>query len=168
MAEPTITPGRATQHETLVLKLEALLHELRPLALRHPDAAVPAPLATLAEALLFDARPFTERRKREALPASAPQLSGLVVQLGQALATLDAFEVRHTAWSPKLSAYVWRLGRSDAPIARLRPRLAQMTQDHQRDSERMRLEVIRLIEAKVSDAYERGVVEGRPGPPASG
>jgi hypothetical protein len=163
MAEPTVSPFRATQHETLVLKLEALLHEVRPLALRHPEAAVPAPLATLAEGLLFDVRPFTGRRRREAMPAAAPEFSGLVVQLGQALATLAAFEVRHTVWSPKLAAYVWRVGRDhDTPVARLRPRLAQISKEDRRDSEHMRAKVLHLIHAKVADAYERGLAGDSP------
>ena len=162
--QPTITPGRAIRHEALVLKLEALLHELRPLALRHPEAAVPAPLATLAEALLFDARPFTAPRLREPLPAAAPDFGGLVVQLGQAVATLDAFEVRHTMWSPELKAYAWRVGgKTDRPIARLRPRLARPTATERRESDRRLQEVLRMIEAKEVEAYDRGLAEGRAG-----
>jgi hypothetical protein len=110
MAEPTVTLREAEAHETLLLRLEALLGELRPLAARHPLAAVPAPLIALSESLLFDARAFTPRRRREALPAAAPDFSGLVVQLGQALAALDAFEARRSFWSAGRAAFVWRLG----------------------------------------------------------
>ena len=169
MAEPTVTRVRAEAHEALVLKLDALLTELRPLAVRHHASPVPAALGTLVEGLLFDARPFAPRQHREALPVAAPDYGGLVIQLGQALAVLDAFEVRHAVWSPQHAAYVWRLGRGDpAPVARLRPRLTRPPEADRRAGDRMRDAVVRRIDAKVEEAYERGLEEGRRGTPSSG
>jgi len=164
MAEPTVTLREAEAHEALLLRLEALLGELRPLAARHPLAAVPAPLIALSESLLFDARAFTPRRRREALPAAAPDFAGLVVQLGQALAALDAFEARRSFWSAGRAAFVWRLGaRGERPIGRLRPHLAQLAGDERAGADKLRAKLRRQIEARVAEAYEQGLRDARNG-----
>jgi len=169
MSEPTVTVREAEAHEALVLSLEALLSELRPLAARHPLAEVPPPLIALSEDLLYEARPFTPRARREALPAAAPQFGGLVVQLGQALAALDGFEVRRSFWSPERAAFVWRLGRDETrPIARLRPRLAKAADADRAATDKMRAKLRRHIEARIEEAYERGLAEGRTGTERSG
>ena len=165
-AEPVVTAAQAVAHEALVLKLEALLSELRPLAVRHPVQPVPAALATLAEALLFDARPFVPRRRRERLPAAAPDYAGLVVQLGQALAALDVFEVRRSFWSPERAAFVWRLGAGTAPAARLRPRLAKAEADRAQADKR-RDELHRMIMGRLAEAYEEGARDAQSVTPPS-
>jgi hypothetical protein len=168
MAEPTVTPLQAERHEALVVRLEAVLRELRPLAARHPDVAVDAPLRTLAETLLFEMRRALPRQDREPFPQVAETFAALVVQLGQALAALEVFEVRHSLWSPPHQAYVWRLGRGRSqPVARLRPRLAQQAEAERRDSDRMRREIVRRIEAKADAAYEQGYADAQNGKPPS-
>lgn len=166
MAEPVVTPDRARQHEAIVIRLEALLTELRPLVLRHPAAPVPGELAVVAEGLLFDTHRFLPRRsnQRQAFPAAAPDLAGLVVQLGQAQASLDQFEVRHSFWSETQRAYVWRLGPDrDLPVARLKPKLSATALEEQRQGDSMRDKVVRLIRAQVEEAYEQGRADAEAG-----
>lgn len=161
MTEPTLTAARAERHEALVLKLEALLHELRPLALRQPAAAVPEDLRVLAEGLLHDAIAFAPRREREPFPVAAPDLGALALQLGQVLAGLEAFEVRHTFWSREHNAYVWRLPRGEtAAVARLRPQLLKPTAPTPAD-ERRRAELITMFKARIDRAFDEGMAAGR-------
>jgi hypothetical protein len=168
MAEPTVTPLMAERHERLVLRLDALLRELRPLAVRHPEAPGNESLRATAEALLFDICRLLPRRGRVPFPAAAETLAPLVVQLGQAMAALDAFEVRHSLWSAKDQAYVWRLGAGRGqPVARLRPRLAPPAEGDRRGNERLRRELIRRIEAKADEAYARGYADAQSGKPVS-
>src|SRR6185312_1652878 len=122
MSEPTVTVREAEAHEALVLSLEALLSELRPLAARHPLAEVPPPLIALSEDLLF--------------------------------------EVRRSFWSPERAAFVWRLGRDETrPIARLRPRLARLADADRAATDKMRAKLRRHIEARIEEAYERGLAK---------
>lgn len=51
-----------------------------------------------ADALLFDITAFPRPRECEAFPNAAGALE-LSVQFGQAMAVLNAFEVRHSLWS---------------------------------------------------------------------
>ena len=160
MTEPHLTAARAERHEALVLKLEALLHELRPLALRQSAAAVPEDLRALAEGLLYDARDFAARRHRQTFPVAAPELGALALTLGQVLAGLEAYEVRHTLWSREHGAYVWRRSRgTTTPIARLRPQLLQVQTTV--ESERHRAELTRLFKARIDRAFAEGVEEGQ-------
>ena len=160
MIEPNISAARAERHEALVLKLEALLHELRPLALRQPAAAVPEDLRALAEGLLYDAIAFAPRKERKLFPVAAPELGALALQLSQVLASLEAYEVRHTLWSREHGAYVWRLSRGDlTPVARLRPQLLQPAA-RSADADRYRDKVIGLIKARIAEAYEEGLAAG--------
>jgi hypothetical protein len=161
MTEPHLTAARAERHEALVLKLEALLHELRPLALRQPAAAVPEDLRALAEGLLYDAATFAPRKERQPFPVAAPELGALALQLGQVLAALEAYEVRHTLWSREQGAYVWRLTRGGTtPVARLRPQLLKPAAKSAA-ADRHRAEVIRMIQARIDRAFAEGVEEGR-------
>ena len=102
MREPTLTHERAAAHETLFIKLDALTRQAEAVALRRPDAAVPAETRAAAEALLYDAgkmlgehlhsaHPGRRNKPHRGLPAAAETFAGLATQLGQALAGLDAF-----------------------------------------------------------------------------
>jgi len=163
MVEPNISAARAARHEALVLKLEALLHELRPLALRQPAATVPEDLRALAEGLLYDATAYAPRRERQPFPVAAPELGALALQLGQVSAGLEAYEVRHTFWSREHGAYLWRLTRGDIiPVARLRPQLLQPAANHA-EADRMRDKVVALIKARVAEAYEEGFAAAKRG-----
>jgi hypothetical protein len=121
MASKPITPQAAARHEALYLRLAALLRQTEAGANKRADAPVGDIARRLAEALLFEARRFSGGPS--AIPAAAPDLVGLAVQLGQALAALDAYEARHSVWDPELAAFVWSVnGPVALPIARLRPK----------------------------------------------
>jgi hypothetical protein len=165
MAESGISAGRARLHEALVLKLEALLDELRPLAARHPEGAVGPALRATAEALLYEAARFRPRRRREVFPAAAPTLGALAVELGQARAGLEAFELTHSAWSPKHKAFLWHVAGTPLPVARLRARADIADRAQGRAESRLRRDLVRQVRVKIEDAYEQGYDDARQGRP---
>ena len=121
MAIKPITPQAAARHEALYLRLATLLRQTEAGANKRADAPVGDMTRRLAEDLLFEARRFVGGPN--AIPASAPDMVGLATQLGQALAALDAYEARHSAWDPELAAFAWSVnGPVALPIARLRPK----------------------------------------------
>lgn len=94
-ATPFVTFSRAEQHEALWLRLTALHNDLGALAARRSTLPVSAAVRVAAEALLSDCAPFGDGDR---LPQAAVDAAGLLVQLGQALARLDASEATHTFW----------------------------------------------------------------------
>src|SRR6185369_14834439 len=65
MTDAGISLDRARRHEALVVRLEALLRTVRPLAAHRPEGRVGAALRAEAEGLLFEAGQFTARRRRD-------------------------------------------------------------------------------------------------------
>jgi hypothetical protein len=165
MAEAGISADRTRQHEALVLRLEVLLADVRRLAARAPAGAVSAPLRAAAEGLLYDAQKFRLRGRREALPVAAPSLGELAVELGQARARLEAFELIHSSWSGKHKAFVWRTPREPRPVTRLRPALPEDERLNRREGEQMRKELLRRLKVRVEEAYEQGYADARTGKP---
>ncbi len=163
MADPGISLQRARQHEALVLRLEALLGDVRRLAARAPEAAIGAPLRAAAEALLHEAQHFRLRGRREALPPAPPTLGALAIALGQARARLEAFELVHSFWSGTHKSFVWRTAPRPLPIARLRPATVADEQRQRHDTERMRKALLRRLEARIEEAYEQGYADGQTG-----
>ena len=167
----SVTPDRAEAHEGLYLRLAKLLKQTETIASRKPDAEIPAETRALASDLLFEVRPFLARSLARKLPLdAAPGFAGLAAQLGQALAGLDAFEARHSAWNPELGCFVWLIGRdATLPVARLRPETSAIITSlaDKRHGEEMRNKLLRLIEAKAETAYEDGYADATAGRPSS-
>jgi hypothetical protein len=158
-----IDKALAAAHEALYLKLGRLTRQVETLAARKPDAALPAEMRTLAETLLRQARQFPPRGTLErGSIVKAGDLAGLATELGQGLAKLDLFEAAHSVWSVEHNCFVWKL-RQDvvAPVARLRPKAVGFAKsaEEQRLDEHIKRELIRRINAKVSDAYEAGFAD---------
>lgn len=131
---PKLTAALADTHEALVIRLTALTAEVRAIALRRPGLPVPAEVEALAAGLLHDASGFAP--KLGPLPAVAPTYSGLAVELSQALAALEVFEVRHTRWDRTRQAIVWHLASgATTPLRRLRPQLVPRPEDERRGAE---------------------------------
>jgi hypothetical protein len=165
-----ISAERARHHEALVLRLEALLREERPLAARHPEGPVGPALRVAAEALLHDAAQFHPRRgRREKFPPAAGRLGPLAVELGQARAGLEAFELVHSYWSARHKAFVWRTLPEPAPIGRLRPAVAAADPEATRENRHIRDEVLRRLKVRIAESYEQGYRDARNGlPPPAG
>lgn len=119
------TAAVAERHEALWLSLTALHKDIVALGAKKPDASVSDPARITAEALLSDCASFT-RKRNERLPVAAPELAGLAVQLGQALAGLEAWESRHTGWDERFNCRIWTLSRGYLPIMRLKPPAAAL------------------------------------------
>ena len=168
MAESGISLVRARQHEKLALALDALLAELRPQAARHPDGAVSEPLRIAAETLLFEAGRFRPRRRRDRFPAAAPTLGALAVELGQARAGLEAFELVHSFWSPRHKAFLWRVGGDPVPVARLRARADIEDRLATRADRRRHHEIRAMFTQRIERAYDEGYEHGSSGHPHTG
>ena len=155
----SLTRAHAAQHEALYIKLARLTAQVTALAERRPDAPVPDATRIIAGDLLFDAHPFfaTARRVR-GLSEPVADLGGLATQLGHALSQLDAWEAANSAWNADLKCFTWLL-REPLPVSRLRRENTAVvkTDRQQKEDDRRRREVYRLIDAKVEEAYERGL-----------
>ena len=77
-----------------------------------------------------------------------------------ALSQLDAFEAANSAWNAELKCFVWLL-RDPLPVARLRPQAAAIVRSkaQQRQSDHMRRELIRRIDAKFDAGYDAGFAD---------
>lgn len=169
MAEPqSVSAARARQHEALVVRLEALLRELRPLAARRPEGLVAPALRRAAEDLLADTMHFLPRRRREALPVAARGLGALAVQLGQARAALEAFELVHAGWSARLKAFAWHTRGGPMPVGRLRPESAEADLADDKLGKQRRAEFLKQFEARIERAYDEGYEDAQTGKPATG
>jgi hypothetical protein len=163
MIEHEIDKTTAAAHEALYLRLERLTRQVETIAARKPEATVPAETRVLAETLLREAQRFLSKAsiERRSIIISH-DLAGLATELGQALARLDLFETRHSAWSGEHNCFVWRLRHEEiAPVARLRPKAVGLAKsaEEKRQDQHIRSELTRLIHAKVSDAYEAGYAD---------
>jgi hypothetical protein len=72
---------------------------------------------------------------------------------------------RHTAWSARHKAFVWRILGEPLPVARLRPALPEEAARDRADGDRMREELLRRFKARVEEAYEQGYTDARTGKP---
>jgi hypothetical protein len=151
----------AKTHEALYPRLETLTRQVEAIAARKPESSVPAETRAAAETLLFDTQRFG-RSVRRTLPPAPDSFGALATLLGQALATLDAFETRHSVWSEEHKGFVWLLPRRELrPVARLRPHAAKLpaAATDTRHFERMKAEIIRRIDAKYDEGYDAGFAQ---------
>lgn len=158
-----ITAAAAAGHEALHLRLATLLRQVESLAARRATTPIPDPMRTLAEDLLWAARPFTGIKpagaKPAGFPAAAPTYSALAAQLGQLLALLDAFELRHTRWDDTLKCTVWTTADGPLPVQRLHPKPAAPP-PAPRDQSDIRQKLIERIERSREGAYDHGFRAG--------
>lgn len=120
---PAKIPRRlALRQEAVFENLHSLARAIQSGAARSPARAVPEDLRIRAEALLFAAQAFHPGRRGSTLPEAAPHLSGLAMQLGEALTRLIAFETRHSQWNAVLGETVWSVDGPVMRLKRLRPR----------------------------------------------
>lgn len=153
----TLSQALAERHEALWLKLSALHKDVSALAARRPSAPVSEPIRITAEALLSDCAPFGGGNR---LPVAAPELGGLLVQLGQALAWLEHFETRFTLWDPAQKCRCWRLERSRLPVMRLHPQPVG-AEIGTKVTDEMRQRVFKRMEQLYGGQYEQGFAAGR-------
>jgi hypothetical protein len=166
-----IDKGKATAHEALYLRLDRLVRQVEALAARKPDAAVPAATQRLAAVLMSEVGRFhLEATLDRGSNPGAKDLAGLATELGQALARLDLFETAHSVWSVEHNCFVWQLRRDElAPVARLRQKATGFAKSakEKKEGQRIRRELYRLMDAKVSTAYEQGYADCQNGLPPS-
>ena len=163
-AAPRTNPGSTTQalaerHEALWLSLTAFHKDIVALGAKKPEASVSEPVRISAEGLLSDCAPFT-RKRNERLPVAARDLAGLAVQLGQALAGLDAWESLHTTWDERFKCRIWNLHSGYLPIMRLKPPAAALK--HERtDYADLRNKLVLRMEQRERGMYQKGFEAGR-------
>lgn len=116
---PPVTHALAERHEALWLRLTALHKQISGVAGRKPETPLEGQTRIVAEALLADAWVFSHRGDR--LPIAAPDHGGVLAQLGQALAELENYELRHTAWNKAHGCFMWAIKKGPEPVRRLRP-----------------------------------------------
>lgn len=153
---PITTHILAEQHERLWLTLTALHSDLASLASRRAGLAVGETVRVTAESLLSDCAPFADGHR---LPVAAADVAGLLVQLGQALAWLDAYEARHAFWNPGQKARCWRVAKGDLVVMRLRPEIAPPPTDYK--GQDLRSKLSEQFQRRWSGAYEDGFAAGR-------
>ncbi|KQX38293.1 hypothetical protein ASD04_11845 [Devosia sp. Root436] len=119
------TKPQAERHEALWLSLAALHKDTIALGAKKPTAPVSDALRISAEGLLSDCAEFI-RQRGERLPVAAPDLAGLAVQLGRALAALESWESHHTTWDERFNCRIWHLHAGYLPIMRLKPPAAAL------------------------------------------
>lgn len=178
----TITAAAADRHEALHLKLSALAAHVQAMAVRRGDTPLPPETRRLAGDLLsavhpFAVHPFADQPagsqqasrpqapgRRIRLPVVASGYAGLAAQLGEALAGLDAWEARHSFWSPTHKCFLWRVeGRpTPLPIRRLRPEALAIVEPAAEAAEvsDMRHKLLERIDELYEEAYLLGL-EGR-------
>jgi len=154
-----VTPEEAARHEALVTKLLRLLRQVEGIFARRPEEPVSEGVRGIAADLLFESEAFLSRRVG-VLPEPAPDYFGLAAQLGQALAGLETFEARHTAWDAAQKAFAWRFPAGAArPVDRLRQAVARPAPPRHGGDVRTRL--AKLLEARFAHEFDRGFAEGR-------
>ena len=153
------THPMAERHEALWLALAALHKDVLALGVKKLTAPVPDMLRIAAEGLLSDCVPFGPSR-RGRLPVSAPDMGGLAVQLGQALAVLDAWESQRSFLDPRFKCRMWRVGGPRLPIMRLKPPAAALPEPRHNMAD-IREKLARLIDAQRAGDFQRGFRAGR-------
>ena len=154
----TTTIAVAERHEALWLNLSALHKDIVALGAKRPNAPVSEAVRIAAEGLLSDGAPFI-RQRRERLPVAAPDLAGLAVQLGQALAALEDWESRHTGWDERFNCRIWTLHSGYRPIMRLKPPAAALT-FHRTAHEDVRGKLVVRMQQRERGVYEQGFRAG--------
>lgn len=157
---PTITPALAERHEALWLELAALHKDTLALGAKKPAAPVADAVRIRAQPLLSECAPFIRQRK-ERLPQAAETLAGLAVQLGQALAGLDAFESQRTEWDMRWKCRVWRVKGDPIPVRRLKPDVVPPKPLTAPDGTPMREKLAKMIDNRWNAAFEQGFRAGR-------
>lgn len=158
---PRVTKALAERHEALFVHLEALLKSVALVAAKRPQAEIGEALRIEAEALLFDCVPFLARPSRKKFPVAAPDHAGLLVQLGQAMAGLVAYEQRWAGWDQQKACFCWMTAKASLPVRRLRPQLAMSGHPAEDpESERIRAALARRIKNHAQGEYERGYGKG--------
>nr|WP_314256224.1 hypothetical protein [uncultured Devosia sp.] len=148
----------AERHEALWLKLAALHKDMLALGARKPAAPVSEPVRIEAEGLLSDSVPFSATR-RNRLPVAAHDLAGLAVQLGQAIAVLEAWQSQHTEISPLHQCLMWDLGGSSRiPVMRLKPPAAAIPRPL--DMVDIRAKLVKRIDQRNRAIYNDGFKAG--------
>jgi hypothetical protein len=160
LTHKSLTRQKAEAHEALYPALERLTRQLEAMAARNPAASVPPATRAVAADLLFEAQEFgwnRPSRTRRDLPEPAANVAGLALQLGQALALLDAFETAHSAWHPDHKCFAWLLV-DPLPVKRLRQQSAAVikTAQQHRDADRMRKKIIARFDEKYDEGYREG------------
>lgn len=156
---PTTTATLAERHEALWLGLSALHKDLVALGAKKPTAPVSEPVRIAAEGLLSECASFIRKRK-ERLPVAAADLTGLAVQLGQALAGLEDWESRHTTWDEKFNCRIWNLHTGYRPIMRLKPPAAALKFERD-DMDYIRGQLVVRMKQRERRAYHEGFEAGR-------
>ena len=87
-------------------------------------------------------------------------MGGLAVQLGQALAQLEAWESQRSFFDPGFACRMGRVEGARQPIMRLKPPAAALPPPR-RDMADLRAKLVRRIEGKVQGDFERGFRAGR-------
>ena len=156
---PDVTKALAAQHEAGFVRLTALVEQSRATAARHPTEPVSAATRDMAKTLLDEAKIFRPREGRDAPPAE--DWGGLFTQLSQALADLDAYEIRQTFWNTGQKCRMW-LTTPVQPVLRLRPEVDNRPAAPKLtySGKDMRHELVRLMKAKEETAHRKGYEEG--------
>jgi hypothetical protein len=154
-----ITHALAEKHEALWLRLVALHKDIMALGAKKPGAPVSEPVRIQAEGLLSDCCDFNGQ-KRARLAVAAADLGGLAVQLGQALAIIEAWESRHTRWDERFDCRMWRVPNGNLPVKRLKPPSLAMAPPR-RDMADLRAKLALRIDQRSRYIYETGFAAGR-------
>jgi hypothetical protein len=164
-----LTLALAQTHEALYPRLERLARQVEAIAARKPESELPETTRATAEMLLYETQRFSRVPGKRLAPGQskelppAPETHGaLATVLGQALAALDSFETRHSAWSEQHKGFVWRLARGEVkPVGRLKPHapIIRSVADDKADTA-LRAELVRRIAAKYDEGFDAGFAQG--------
>ncbi len=157
-----ITVTAAEQHEALHTRLADLAARTQAIATRRPEEEVPPAIGAQAESLMIEARPYLPRGdRRRGVPAAPLHYGALAVALGQVLAALDAFELRHSSWEPALKCFVWHVAGPKLPIRRLRPEIVSpyVNAVQRAESEKMHARIMRRFDERYEDGLRAGRAE---------
>ena len=157
MRPPHTTKTLAETHEALWLRLAGMHKDTLALGAKKPEAHVSEPLRIVAEGLLCDCSPFI-RQKGQRLPVAAPDLGGLAVQLGQALAALELWQGLHTQMDTRFKCMMWRVGDTDLPVLRLNPPARALLPDTETPA--LRIKLARLTRERNGGIYRAGFEAG--------
>lgn len=158
--EPKVTHAMAERHEALWLSLTALHKDVLALGAKRLTAPLPEILRIAGEGLLSDCVPFAPKSGRHTrLPVAASDLGGLAVQLGQALAMLDAWESQRSFFDAQLGCRMWRVEGPRQPIMRLKPPAAALPP--RRDMADLRDKLAQRIDGQRAADFQRGFEAGR-------